>query len=82
LASLAEASKEHFSQYFEECLKFLCAFLTQFHEQAYKQFRGQVIEAITIISASVGLERFKPHAPLVIHAMLEVQNKQLESKDP
>lgn len=82
LASLAEAAKDHFAPYFEECLKFLCGFLVQFHEHAYKQFRGQVIEAITIISASVGLDRFRPHAPLVIQAMLEVQNKQLESKDP
>ena len=27
LASLAEAAKEHFTPYFEECLKFLCNFL-------------------------------------------------------
>lgn len=82
LASLAEAAKEHFAPYFEDCLKFLCNFLAQFHDAAYKQFRGQVIEAITIIAASVGLDKFRPHAPLVIHAMLEVQNKQLESRDP
>jgi hypothetical protein len=27
LASLAEASKEDFEPYFEECIKFLCQFL-------------------------------------------------------
>jgi hypothetical protein len=82
LASLAESAKEGFNPYFEEALKFLCGYLTSFHEAHYKQFRGQVIESITIIAASVGLDLFRPHAPLVINAMLEVQNKQLDSKDP
>jgi len=27
---------------------------------------------MTIISASVGLEKFRPHAPTVINAMLEI----------
>jgi len=40
LASLAEASKENFKPYFEECLKFLCQYLVQFNEPAYKQFKG------------------------------------------
>jgi len=37
---------------------------------------------VTIISASVGLERFRPHAQTVVAAMLDIQNKQLDSKDP
>ena len=82
LASLAEAAKENFAQYFNECLGFLCQFLAGFNEPAYKQFKGQVIEAATIISASVGVEKFLPHAPVVINAMLDIQNKQLDSKDP
>jgi hypothetical protein len=82
LASLAESAKESFNPYFEEALKFLCGYLAAFNEPQYKQFKGQVIESITIIAASVGLELFRPHAPLVISAMLEVQNKQLDSKDP
>lgn len=82
LASLAESAKESFNPYFEEALKFLCSFLAEFNEPHYKQFKGQVIEAITIIAASVGVEIFRPHAHLVIAAMLDVQNKQLDSKDP
>jgi importin-5 len=30
----------------------------------------------------VGIDKFRPHANAVISAMLEVQNKQLDSKDP
>ena len=82
LASLAEAAKKNFSVYFDQCLGFLCGYLTGFNEPCYKQFKGQVIEAVTIISASVGLDQYRPHAPTVINAMLEIQNKQLDSKDP
>ena len=60
----------------------MISFLGQFKEPVYKQFNGQVIEAITIICSSVGMDRFRPHAPAVINAMLEIQNKQLDSKDP
>jgi len=82
LAALAEAAKENFSKYFKDCIEFLTGYLLQFNEKAYKQFRGQVIEAITIIASSVGAETFKPYSPQVIKAMCEVQNTQLDSKDP
>jgi len=75
LASLAEAAKEQFSQFYDQCLGFLCQYLQGFNEPQYKQFKGQVIEAVTIISASVGLEKFRPHSQVVINAMLEIQNK-------
>jgi len=82
LASLAEAAKSGFDEYFDDCIKFLCGYLGAFNEPHYKQFKGQVIESITIVAASVGLDKFRPHAATVINAMLEVQNKQLDSKDP
>lgn len=47
----------------------------------YKQFRGQVIEAITIMCSAVGQEPFLPVADTVVAAMLEIQDKQLETKD-
>ena len=72
LASLAEASKSNFDPFFEDSLRFLIGYLGQFNEPHYKQFKGQVIEAITIISSSVGLEKFRPHAADVVVAMLEV----------
>ena len=82
LASLAEAAKEQFAEFYDECLGFLCQFMGGFNEPCYKQFKGQVIEAATIMSASVGLEKFRPHAGNVINAMLDIQNKQLDNKDP
>ena len=74
LASLAEAAKANFAPFFNECIGFLCSYLAGFNEPVYKQFKGQVIEAVTIIAASVGLEQFRPHAGAVINAMLDIQN--------
>ena len=47
----------------------------------YKQFRGQVIEAITIICAGCGEEAFAPVAHDVIQVLLTIQNTQLEKRD-
>jgi hypothetical protein len=66
LASLAEAGKENFSPYYAECVTYLLSILGGYNEPCYKQFKGQVIEAVTIISASVGLETFRNYAPTVI----------------
>jgi len=82
LASLAEASKQNFEPFFDQCIQYLIGFLHGFNEPQYKQFKGQVIEAVTIIAATAGIEKFRPHADNVINAMLEIQNKQLDSRDP
>lgn len=82
LASLAEASKEHFQPYFEQCITYLLQTLAAYNEPCYKQFKGQVIEAVTIIASSVGIDQFRPYASAVVTAMLDIQNKQLDSKDP
>lgn len=82
LAALAEAAKQKFIPYFDQCVQFLCQYMAGFNEPQYKQFKGQLIEAVTIIGCSVGLDKFRPYTPTVIRAMLEIQVKQLDSKDP
>jgi len=72
LATLVEKVGEKFLPYFTETLQFLTGFLTEFSAPEYQQFRGQVIEAITIICASVGVEAFKPVAADVINVMLQI----------
>jgi len=81
LAAVAEQAKEGFKPYFTETLQFLIGVLNEFHQNEYKQFRGQVIESVTIICAAVGEETFAPVADDVIKVMLNIQNTQLESKD-
>jgi hypothetical protein len=47
----------------------------------YKQLRGQVIEAITIICAAVGMDTFRPAAGDVIGILQQIQDSQLDTKD-
>jgi len=44
----------------------LIQILGEFNQPEYKQFRGQVIEAITIICSAVGNEAFLPVSKDVI----------------
>jgi len=59
----------------------LIQFLHQFFQPEYKQFRGQVIEAITIICAAVGENPFSEVADDVIQVMIHIQTTQLDKKD-
>jgi hypothetical protein len=72
IASLAEALKEKFHPFFMPTLEFMNPFLTGYNEPIYKQFKGQVIEALTIICAAVGNEFFKPNAEAVVGIMLQI----------
>jgi len=83
LASLAEAMKEEFQPHFQSTLQFMSPFLQGYNEPIYKQLKGQVIEALTIICAAVGAEFFKPFAEEVVIIMLSIQNQKLDDKkDP
>ena len=55
--------------------------LSTYHTKEYKQLRGQVIEAITIICAAVGLETFRPVAGDVVGVLRQIQDSQLDAKD-
>ena len=81
MATLVEKVGEAFIPYFTESLQFLIQILNEYHGKEYKQFRGQVIEAIPIICAAVGLETFKPVANDVIGILQQIQDSQLDTKD-
>ncbi len=72
LASLAEAAKGKYVSYYQDTLNFMSEFLVGYNEPCYKQFKGQVIEAVTIISAAVGMEHFRAHAPKLIEIMIGI----------
>jgi len=80
LATVAEKAGENFIPFFKDTIYFLIGYLNTFLTPEYKQFRGQVIEAITIICA--GCEpAFAPVAHDVIQVLLTIQNTQLEKRD-
>lgn len=81
LATVVEQVKEGFIPFFEKTVVFLTEKLNQYTTKEYKQFRGQVIEAITIMCAGVGEQTFAAVADQVVQAMLNIQTKQLDDKD-
>jgi len=59
-ASSAVAIKENFNPHFNEALNLLLSCLDENREPEYRQFRAQIIEAVTLISGAVSDEVFKP----------------------
>ena len=48
----------------------------------YRQFRAQIIEAISLISSTVSESAFMPLADQIVQTMLAVHNSQMDDKDP
>jgi len=66
ISAIAEACDTEFKPYYPEVMQMLLTFATEQVDSSLKQFKGQLIEAITIISVCVGMETFKPFAPLIV----------------
>lgn len=82
IASLAEATKEEFAPYYDGTLNALSPYLTGYNEPCYRQFKGQVIESVTIISAAVGKDNFLRHSDALVQVMLGIQGTANDSRDP
>lgn len=78
LATVAEAAEEKFIKYYEPTIREISPFLIGNIDLKYYQFKGQLIEAIVLISVSVGLEEFRPHANDLIAILLGIQNSIFE----
>ena len=70
LGTVVEKVGDSFTPYFNETIQFLVQYLGEFSAPEYKQFRGQVIESITIICSAVGLDAFRPVADNIVDVML------------
>ena len=81
-ASAAVAIKEKFDPHFNETLQLLIGCLNENQGGEYRQFRAQVIEAITLIASAVSYEVFKPQADAVIRSMIMIQQSNLDQADP
>ena len=81
-ASSIVAIKERFDPHFRETIDLLIQCLSENPNSEYKQFRAQVIEAITLISSSVSDEVFMPEADRIVQAMIFIQQSNLEASDP
>ena len=81
-ASTAVVIKTNFDPHFGEALDLLLSCLNENSQPAYKQFRAQTIEAITLICSGVSPELFMTKTNEIIQAMLFIQRSNLEERDP
>lgn len=81
-ASTGVAIKENFDKHFAESIQLLLKCLNEHNEPQYRQFRAQVIEAITLLAGAVSDEVFKPHADQIVTAMIYIQQSNMDAKDP
>lgn len=81
-ASSAVAIKENFDQHFKETIDLLLNCLVENPQPEYRQYRAQVIEAITLISSSVSDAVFMPESQRIVEAMIFIQQSNLDAHDP
>jgi len=72
-ASSAVAIKEKFNEFFAETLDLLLKCIHENPQPQFKQYRAQIIEAITLISSAVSYEVFATQSDKVISSMIFIQ---------
>ena len=81
-ATLVVKIAEQFDAFFPESVELLLTSLNAHLQPEYKQFRAQIIEAISLIASVVSEHVFMAHADRIVLTMLAVQNSQMDDKDP
>merc|ERR1712048_717860 len=84
LSALSEGAGINFIKFYDQTMEFMIQVLKNYTKKEYKQIRGQSIECITIMSATMGKEHFAKFQDTIIGEMLKVQNNDInsETEDP
>ena len=70
ISSVAESCGESFADYYQDTITKLLQFFDMDLDKNFKQFKGQLIEAITIISVTVGMDTFRQFSNDIIGKLL------------
>ena len=62
LASVADASQQHFESYFDAVVPLLTNILTHATDKSNRLLRAKALECISLVGMAVGRERFRNHA--------------------
>merc|ERR1712048_938632 len=84
LSALSEGAGMNFTKFYDQTMNFMIEVLKNYTKKEYKQIRGQSIECITIMSATMGKEHFAKFQDIIIGEMLKVQKNDInsETEDP
>jgi len=81
LAALSEGAQEEFAKYYRQTMNIMIDILRNFSKKEYKQIRGQSIECITIMSATMGKEAFSEFQDVIVAEMLKVQKQDINNEE-
>ena len=81
-ATIVVKIEEKFDPYFAETIQLLLSCMNSHMEPNYKQYRAQIIEAISLISSTVSREVFMTAADNIVATMVAVQKSQMEENAP
>ena len=84
LSALSEGAGQNFLKYYDPTMNMMIEILKNATKNEYKQIRGQSIECVTIMSATMGIENFARFQDVIIQEMLNIQNSDIskEGDDP
>jgi len=84
LSALSEGAQTDFLKYYDNTMEVMIQFLREAKKKEYRQIRGQSIEAITIMSATVGKEAFAKFQNVIIEEMIKIQTHDIDQdgEDP
>lgn len=80
LSALSEGAGPAFAAYYPQTMNYMIEILRGYTKKEYKQIRGQSIECITIMSATMGKEHFAQFQDVVVEEMLKVQKNDIDSE--
>lgn len=82
IASIAESCGDKFLPYYRELVTFIVACIQQSSTKEYSRFKGQAIECLSIIGASIGKLHFLEFAPSVVQLLKGLQEAEFNKEDP
>ncbi|GAB2222582.1 hypothetical protein Droror1_Dr00016701 [Drosera rotundifolia] len=82
LASVADASQEHFQKYYDPVMPYLKVILVNATDKSNRMLRAKAMECVSLVGMAVGKEKFKDDAKQVMELLVSLQGSQMEADDP
>eukprot|EP00004_Rigifila_ramosa_P000753 TRINITY_DN10783_c0_g1_i1.p1 TRINITY_DN10783_c0_g1~~TRINITY_DN10783_c0_g1_i1.p1 ORF type:complete len:1103 (-),score=294.98 TRINITY_DN10783_c0_g1_i1:27-3248(-) len=84
IASTSDAAQQHFLPWYDHVMPMLKQVFVASASLGpdYRMLRGKAMECMSLVSITVGKEKFLPDAPAILDAMMQQQNTPMEPDDP
>ncbi|PHT40214.1 hypothetical protein CQW23_19068, partial [Capsicum baccatum] len=82
LGYVANLSKEHFQEYYDQVMPYLKRILANANDISTRMLRAKAIECISAVMMNVGKDKCGDDAKQVIEVLVSIQGSQMETDDP